>query len=47
VKQTLASIKPGQIAYTSERIGDDANSMEVREVFYIRDADPVVSWAGS
>ena len=32
-------VPPGATFYTSERMGDDRNNMEVREVFYIRDPD--------
>lgn len=32
-------VPPGSVFYTSERLGDDRNSMEVREVFYVRDGD--------
>lgn len=32
-------VPAGALFYTSERIGDDKNSMEVREVFYVREPD--------
>ena len=35
----LKDVPAGAVCYTQERIGDDKNAMEVREVFYIRDPD--------
>ena len=35
----LADVPAGAIVYTKEMMGDDKNSMEVREVFYMRDPD--------
>ena len=35
----VKDIASGETFYTSERIGDDTNGMEVRETFYIRDPD--------
>lgn len=35
----LRDAQPGEIVYTQERIGDDRNSMETREVFYRRHDD--------
>lgn len=34
----LRDAQPGEIVYTQERIGDDRNSMETREVFYLLDS---------
>lgn len=38
-KRSLKDCDPGEIVFTTERMGDDRNSMEVREVFYIRDPE--------
>jgi hypothetical protein len=35
----LKDVPVGAICYMQERIGDDRNAMEVRETFYMRDAD--------
>jgi hypothetical protein len=35
----VKDIQPGETFYTTENIGDDRNSMEVRETFYVRDPD--------
>lgn len=33
----LRDAAPGEVVYMQERIGDDKNSMEVRETFYLRE----------
>ena len=35
----LKDVPAGAICYMQERIGDDKNAIEVRETFYVRDAD--------
>lgn len=35
----LKDVSPGSICFMQERMGDDRNAMEVREVFYVRDPD--------
>jgi len=43
----LKDVPTGSIAYTSERIGDAKNSMEVREVFYLREPDRSCKFASN
>lgn len=40
----MSAFAPGEIMFTVERMGDDKNTMEIREVFYMRDPDGECRW---